>query len=60
MTIVKNLGTVSKIAKSKNGWFYLIVPVEGIGDCHVKTSRKIEDCEAHFKGLQKTFPNKKY
>lgn len=60
MTTVKNLTKDSSIMKSKNGWYYLMVPVKGLGNCHVKTSRKVEDCEAHFSDLQKTFPNRQY
>jgi hypothetical protein len=59
--LVKKIGQKSEIKKSKNGWFYLLVPCDGFAsNILVKTSRTIEICESHFNSLVAIFPNKVY
>ena len=60
-TLVNQLTEKSKITKSKNGWYYLIVPCEGFaGGIHVATRRYEADCITRFEYLKNTFTNKKY
>ena len=60
-TLVNQLTEKSKITKSKNGWYYLIVPCEGFaGGIHVATRRSESDCITRFEDLKNTFPNKQY
>jgi hypothetical protein len=59
--LVKKIGQKSEIKKSKNGWFYLLVPCDGFSsNILVKTSRSIETCERHFNSLVERFTNKVY
>jgi len=60
-TLVNQLTAGSKITKSKNGWYYLIVPCEGFtGGIHVATRRSEHACVARFNELKATFPHKEY
>lgn len=60
-TLVNQLTENSKITKSKNGWYYLIVPFEGFsGGIHVATRRSEDECIKRFEELKKTFTTKTY